>query len=141
MEQTENLRNTLESKKREHEHGRKVALTMLLMVGANILTPAVLADPVIDEANQGNDAKDAFTDMIITMERLDYRKRKALVKAMAVKYLEQRELMELCSELNDLNTDVLLYCHDHEEARKPKEESMQEFFDFLGGETGYMPCF
>lgn len=132
MEQTENLRNTLENTKREHEHSRKVALTMmLLMIGANILTPTVLADPVIDEANQGNDAKDAFTDMIITMERLDYRKRKALIKAMAVKYLEQRELIELCSELNDLNSEVLLYCHDHEEARKPKKESLQEFFDFL----------
>ena len=133
-EQTENLRDMVESHKKERENSRKMAISMLLMVGGNVLTPEPIAKPVIDAANQD---EDAFADMVITMEKIDPRSRVAILKAMIVKYLKQRELMELTSDLNELNTDVLAYCAEHEEARKPQMEAIEEFAHFMSEEMDF----
>lgn len=130
-ELTTNLQNVVENHRKERKNSRRASITMLLMVGANILTPESIAKPVIDAANQDEASKDAFADMAITMGKADPSSRVALIKAIAVQYLEQRELMELSQDLNDVNTEVLAYCAEHDEARKPQAEAMEEFLAFI----------
>lgn len=122
--ETQNLRD----KKRRHD---KMALVMLTMIGADILTPQEMAEPVIEEANKDSEAKEAWTDAIIVMENLTPAKRLSLLKALVVKYLAQVELLKLSQQLNDLNTDVLMHIADHHDERQIKP-NMDALVDLLG---------
>lgn len=130
------LPESLESKAAEARQARRAALMMMMMVGCNILTPEELAQPVIDEANKDKEAKDAFVDAIITMENLTPSKRKALIRALAVKYLEQKDLLDLSHELSDINTATLKYSIEHEECRKKGDEALEDFQRFMREEMG-----
>lgn len=125
------FQKTHEARKKDRQNNRRAVQVMLTMLGLNVLTPSPIADPYISKVADDPSTGDLFNDLIITMERTDPSKRKELIRAIAVKYLEQIDLLDLGMELSDINTEVMAYGAEHEEVRKDKDEAFKDFLSLV----------
>lgn len=130
------FRSKIKESKESKSQIKKAALVMMAMAGHNIVAPDAVSKPIIDEAVADPEMANAMTNMIITMERLSPSKRKDLLKCIAVKYLEQIDMMDLHLELGDINSECLAYIMEHPECKKSEEECQQDFLEVMRRLTG-----
>ena len=100
----------------------KTAILLLKAMGADILTPKIIADEKIKKLNL--EKNEQYADIAIIASNLDNKEILNIIKALAITKLRVSDFTKISRYLRNLSTTVLEYARDHPEVREetsPKE--------------------
>ena len=104
----------------------KTAILLLKAMGADILTPKIIADERIKKLNL--EKNEQYADIAIIASNLDNKEILNIIKALAITKLRVSDFTKISRYLRNLSTTVLEYVRDHPEVR---EEASPEELDKL----------
>lgn len=94
----------------------KTAILLLKTMGADILTPKIIADEKIKKLNL--EKSEQYADIAIIASNLDNKEVLNIIKALAITKLRVSDFTKISRYLRNLSTIVLEYARDHPEVRE-----------------------
>ena len=93
----------------------KLALTMLKMMGMDIVAPKELSTPIIKELNLDNNEK--FINTMIELRDVEGREAYEIIKGLVISKLSAGYILKLAHFAGVFQTSLVEYGHEHPEVR------------------------
>ena len=132
MNNSEALRNQLAMRRKESEPRKRMAHFMLTMTGSNVVAPASIQQPLVDECNREEETQDALITCANALAPLSTKQKMLVLKTVAFGSLKQVDILNLMEGLNDMNSEVLIYMLDHPEERADTESAVKDMLQSMG---------
>lgn len=94
----------------------KMLRTLIMLMGANIITPKELRDKKLSELKVENN--EPLANILIEMNNLDEDEKLAIVKAIVISTLKATQCIHLAEYVREHMNDIVQYAHAHEEVRE-----------------------
>lgn len=94
----------------------KMLRTLIMLMGANILTPEELRDKKVAELNVENN--EPLANILIEMNNLDEKEKLNVVKAIIIFTLKPIQCIHLAEYTRNHLNDIVQYAQAHEEVRE-----------------------